>query len=154
MKRVILPVGVARAAVSERLSQVIASLDDKTGYLVTITEQGDERSDRQNRLQQLWHSEASAQLRDETAEEKRAYCKLHFGVPILRSDDAFKADYDRIIKPMDYQTKLALMAEPFDFPVTRLMTVKQKKQFLDAIWNHYTGLGVRLSHPDDMGRAA
>lgn len=154
MKRVILPAGKARASVRDRLATVLDALDDQTGYLVTITEQGDERSSQQNRLQQLWHSEASAQLRDETAEEKRAYCKLHFGVPILRADDAFKADYDRVIKPMDYQTKLALMAEPFDFPVTRLMTVKQKKQFLDAVWNHYTGLGVRLSHPDDMGRAA
>lgn len=154
MKRIILPGSHARASVRARLSLMLDSLDAGTGYIVTITEQGDERSDRQNRLQQLWHTEAAQQLRDETAEEKRAYCKLHFGVPILRNDESFRADYDRVIKPMDYQTKLALMAEPFDFPVTRLMTVKQKKQFLDAIWNHYTGLGVRLSHPDDMGRAA
>lgn len=137
-----------------RLVAWLDKLDQNTGYLVLITEQGDERSDRQNRLQQLWHAEAAQQLGDETAEAKRAYCKLHFGVPILRNDEAFRARYDRVIKPMDYQTKLALMAEPFDFPVTRLMTVKQKKQFLDAVWDHYTGLGVRLSHPDDLGRAA
>ena len=154
MKRVILPAGKARASVRDRLATVLDALDSQTGYIVTITEQGEERTNPQNKLQRLWHAQAADQLRDETAEEKRAYCKLHFGVPILRADDAFKADYDRIIKPMDYQTKLALMAEPFDFPVTRLMTVKQKKEFLDAIWNHYTGLGVRLSHPDDMGRAA
>lgn len=154
MRRIILPGSHARASVRARLSLMLDSLDAGTGYIVTITEQGDERSAQQNRLQQLWHAEAAQQLGDETAEEKRAYCKLHFGVPILRSDEAFKADYDRVIKPMDYQTKLALMAEPFDFPVTRLMTVKQKKQFLDAIWDHYTGLGVRLSHPDDLGRAA
>lgn len=154
MRRIILPGSHARASVRARLSLMLDSLDAGTGYIVTITEQGDERSAQQNRLQQLWHTEAAQQLGDETAEEKRAYCKLHFGVPILRSDEAFKADYDRVIKPMDYQTKLALMAEPFDFPVTRLMTVKQKKQFLDAVWNHYTGLGVCLSHPDDLGRAA
>ena len=154
MKRVILPAGKARASVRDRLTAMLDDLDGQTGYIVTITEQGEERTNPQNKLQRLWHAQAADQLRDETAEEKRAYCKLHFGVPILRADDAFKADYDRIIKPMDYQTKLALMAEPFDFPVTRLMTVKQKKEFLDAIWNHYTGLGVRLSHPDDMGRAA
>jgi hypothetical protein len=154
MKRVILPAGKARASVRDRLAAMLDDLDGQTGYIVTITEQGEERTNPQNKLQQLWHAQAADQLRDESAEEKRAYCKLHFGVPILRADDAFKADYDRIIKPMDYQTKLALMAEPFDFPVTRLMTVKQKKEFLDAIWNHYTGLGVRLSHPDDMGRAA
>lgn len=137
-----------------RLVAWLDKLDQNTGYLVSITEQGDERTNPQNRLQQLWHSEAANQLRDESAEEKRAYCKLHFGVPILRNDEAFRASYDRVIKPMDYQTKLALMAEPFDFPVTRLMTVKQKKQFLDAVFDHYTGLGVSLSHPDDLGRAA
>jgi hypothetical protein len=133
---------------------IIDHLDAGTGYLITITEQGEERSHQQNRLQQLWHSQAADQLKDETAEEKRAYCKLHFGVPILRNDEAFKAHYDRVIKPMDYQTKLALMMEPFDFPVTRLMTVKQKTEFLDRIYQHYTGLGVQLSHPDDLGRAA
>lgn len=154
MKRVILPATKARASVKARLMTFIDGLDPAAGYLVTITEQGDERSAQQNRLQQLWHAEAAQQLRDETAEEKRAYCKLHFGVPILRSDEAFRAHYDRVIKPMDYQTKLALMMEPFDFPVTRLMTVKQKTEFLDRIYQHYTGLGVQLSHPDDLGRAA
>ena len=154
MKRLILPAGIGRARVRPQLLATIDGLDPDTGYIVTFTEQGEERTNPQNRLQQLWHGEAADQLGDETAEQKRAYCKLHFGVPILREDDAFKADYDRVIKPMDYQTKLALMAEPFDFPVTRLMTVKQKKAFLDAIYQHYTGLGVRLSHPDDMGRAA
>lgn len=154
MKRVILPAGKARASVRDRLTAMLDALDDQTGHIVTITEQGEERTSPQNKLQQMWHAQAADQLRDETAEEKRAYCKLHFGVPILRNDEVFKASYDRVIKPMDYQTKLALMAEPFDFPVTRLMTVKQKKEFLDAIYQHYTGLGVRLSHPDDLGRAA
>jgi len=34
------------------------------------------------------------------------------------------------------------------------MTVKQTTQFLDAVYHHYTSQGVRLSHPDDLGRSA
>lgn len=100
MKRLILPATKARASVKARLMTMIDGLDGNTGYIVTITEQGEERTSPQNRLQQMWHSQAADQLKDETAEEKRAYCKLHFGVPILRNDEAFKADYDRVIKPM------------------------------------------------------
>ena len=42
------------------------------------------------------------------------------------------------------------MAEPFDFPVTRLMTVKQHKRYLDAIYVHYTGLGFGLTDPENL----
>lgn len=109
------------------------------------------RSLQQNRLQHLWHKEAAEQLQDETAEEKRAYCKLHFGIPILRAEsDDFRDTYDRIIRPMSYEQKLELMAAPIDFPVTRIMTVKQKTQFLDAVFGHYTSLGVQLTMPEQQ----
>lgn len=97
------------------------------------------------------HKEAAEQLQDETAEEKRAYCKLHFGIPILRAEsDDFRDTYDRIIRPMSYEQKLELMAAPIDFPVTRIMTVKQKTQFLDAVFGHYTSLGVQLTMPEQQ----
>ena len=55
-----------------------------------------------------------------------AYCKLHFGVPILRRDSLeYRQKYDRIIRPMSYEQKLELMVEPFDFPVTSAMNVAQ-----------------------------
>lgn len=112
---------------------------------------GRKRSLEQNATQQMWHAEAAAQLMDETAEEKRAYCKLHFGVAILRNEDeAFRARYDEVIRPLDYETKLKLMMVPFDFPVTRLMNTNQKKRYLDAIWNHYTSQGVQLTDPEAL----
>lgn len=153
MTTIILPAGDRRRVITN-LFETLSALPKDKGFEILIEEKGESRSAEQNRLQRLWHNEAASQLRDESAEDKRAYCKLHFGVPILRNDEKFKAQYDRVIKPLDYQTKLALMKEPFDFPVTRLMRVKQKTEFLDAIYQHYTGLGVRLSHPDDQGRAA
>ena len=109
---------------------------------------GKNRSIEQNRLQRLWMNEIAEQRPEKTAEEWRAHCKLHFGVPILRAeDDHFCAEYDRLIRPMDYEDKLSIMAVPLDFPVTRLMSTKQKTHYLDAIYVHFNGLGVVLTEP-------
>jgi len=104
----------------------------------------------QNRLQRLWMQEAERQG-DKTAEEYRGFCKLHFGVVILKEDPDFAERYDAIFKPLPYETKLELMQEPFDFPVTRLMKKKQKVRYLDSIYTHFTGLGMRLTEPDLKG---
>lgn len=113
---------------------------------------GGVRSLEQNRLQHLWHSEAAEQLEDETAEDKRAFAKLRIGVPILRENDAFRERYDAVFKGLSYETKIELMKEPFDFPCTRLMTVRQKSRFLNELQRHYLSLGVRLTDPGDLLR--
>lgn len=119
--------------------------------LTVNVKKGRPRSDKSNRLQQLWHREASEQLGDETAEEKRGYCKLVFGVPILRAEDeAFREAYDSHVRPLPYETKLAVMQEPIDFPVTRRMTAKMHKRLLDRIYRHYRDLGVALTEPKDV----
>lgn len=111
---------------------------------------GKHRTNNQNSLQRKWMQEASDQLQDESAEQKRGYCKLHFGVPILRnSDDSFCAEYDQVIKPLPYEQKLRLMMVPFDFRVTSLMSTKQKTQYLDEVAAHFQSQGVQLTHPDD-----
>ena len=115
----------------------------------TTTKDGDKRSNPQNRLQMKWCKEAAMQG-DNTAEEYRAYCKLHFGVPILREDEDFQASYDQKLKWLPYETKLALMGE-FDFPVSRLMQVEQMRRYLDAIYQHFTGLGFQLTDPNWQG---
>jgi hypothetical protein len=116
---------------------------------VTIT-QGANRSGVQNRLAQRWFSDVSRQLGDQTHEEVRAYCKLHFGVPILRAEnEAFRQSYDATMRPLDYEAKLtAVMA--FDLPVTRLMTVQQMTAFMDEMQRFWSGRGVRLTDPESM----
>ena len=130
--------------------QFKALLDSyKLPCTVNLTK-GKNRSVEQNKLQRLWINEAVEQLEDETAEEKRAYCKLHFGVPILRNEnEEFREKYDRIIRPHSYEDKLTMMALPLDFPVTRLMTTGQKKRYLDDIWMHFSSLGVKLTDPEE-----
>ena len=103
---------------------------------------GRRRSVEQNRLQRLLMSEITEQLGDRTAEEVRGECKLTFGVPILRAENIwFCEKYDAVVRPLPYEQKLALMMEPLDMPVTRLMTTEQKTRYLDAIYRHFSGLG-------------
>jgi hypothetical protein len=110
---------------------------------------GGKRSVEQNRLQRLWLNEIAEQLGDRTAEEVRGDAKLRFGVPILRAEnEEFCEKYDRIIKPLPYETKLELMMEPLDFPVTRLMSTDQKTRYLDALCQHYLEQGMALTEPD------
>jgi len=117
-------------------------------YTVAIRD-GKHRTNNQNRLQYKWYQEAADQLQDQTAEDYRAYCKLHFGVPILRNcHEAFAEKYDRLIKPLPYEIKIEYMQEPLGFPVTSLMNTKQKKQYLDAVNTHLAGLGVLLTDPE------
>ena len=113
------------------------------------------RSIEQNRLQRLWCREVAEQLGDRTAEEVRGMSKLHFGAPILREqNDAFREAYDRVLKPLPYEAKLAAMMEPLDFSVTRLMTVTQKRDYLDAMHRHWSEQGVRLTDPDPLRAVA
>jgi len=119
----------------------------KRPYTVDIVS-GKHRSTEQNHLQRLWLNEAAEQLGDRTAEELRGMCKLQFGVPILRAENTrFAEAYDQYVKPRPYEEKLALMMEPLDFPVTRLMSTEQKTRFLDAIRTHFIEQGIALTEP-------
>jgi hypothetical protein len=119
-------------------------------FTTTMTD-GKHRTDHQNKLQRQWVAEISQQLGDMTPEEVRGYCKLAFGVPILRQEnDAFRAAYDATIKPLNYEAKLRLMMEPFDFGVTRIMTTRQKTAYLDAVHRHFSEQGVVLTNPEDL----
>ena len=115
---------------------------------------GRRRTVEQNRLQRTWVKEIAEQA-GETAEYWRGYCKLCIGVPILRAEnDEFRAKYDAHVKPLDYETKIAIMQEPLDLPVTRLMTTAQKTAYLDQIFRHFSEQGVVLTIPEDIRRAA
>ena len=113
---------------------------------VNITK-GAPRSIEQNKLQRKWMLEAQEQG-DQTAEEYRAYCKAYFGVPILMAElEGFKEQFQRITANLTYEQKLELMAVPLDFPVTRLLTTKQKSTYLDKVYGYFTSLGFQLTEP-------
>lgn len=117
-------------------------------FTVTIIK-GRKRSVEQNALQRKWIGEIAEQLGDQRPEEIRAYNKLIIGVPILREEnDDFREKYDKIIKPLPYEHKMNMMAEPLDFPVTRLMTMKQKSRYLDEVVRHWSEKGILLTIPE------
>ena len=94
-------------------------------------------------------NEAAEQLREYTPSEYQAICKLTYGVPILRADDDFRWLYDAKIEySWNYSEKIAFMDM---LPVTRIMTTKQMKEYLDAVHVHFSGLGCQLTDPDDGG---
>lgn len=110
--------------------------------------QGAGRKDAQNRLAQRWFNDIASQLGDQDREGVRAECKLRFGVPILRAEnEAFRLSYDRVMKHLPYEEKVAAI-RAFDMPVTRLMTVKQMTEFMDAVQREYLPQGVRLTDPE------
>jgi hypothetical protein len=133
---------------NEQDRNVLLSAISKRGLPFTaVLKKGLPRSTDQNRLQRLWMLEAEEQG-DMTAEEYRAYCKLHFGVPILRAeDDDFKAVYDQVIRPLPYDAKLKLMQVPIDLPVTSRMTAGQKARYLDQVKQFFEEQGFQLTQP-------
>lgn len=121
----------------------------ETPFVVSVAK-GRPRSVEQNRLQRMWCNEISQQLGDRTPEEVRGYCKLTIGVPILRAEsENFRERYDSVLKPLTYEAKMAIMMEPLDLPVTRIMSSKQKTEYLDQVYRHWTEKGIVLTRPED-----
>tara|TARA_R110000868_G_scaffold182850_1_gene424000 strand:+ start:2684 stop:3112 length:429 start_codon:yes stop_codon:yes gene_type:complete len=129
------------------LAMLVATLKArKRPFSVDIID-GRRRSTKQNALQHKWMAECAEAL-GYTPLEHRAYCKLHFGVPLLRAEsEPFRIEYDAIIKPLPYEHKLRLMGA-MEFPVTRRMNVDQKTRYLDAVYQHFVELGVMLTIPE------
>ena len=97
---------------------------------------GKDRSLDQNAISHVWYSQIAAELKQDDELQVKRWCKLHFGVPILRAEDPeFRAFYDAAIKPhLDYEQKLMAMDH---VPVTSLMTKPQLSKYLVAMQEHY-----------------
>lgn len=81
-------------------------------------------------------------------EDARRYCKLHFGVPIMRKvNEDFRNAWNVSFLLLTYETKLELMGPcalfgPDGFPVTRLFDRAQGIQYTDRIVAEFSGKGV------------
>lgn len=115
-------------------------------YLTVNVMHGKKRSLDQNAISHAWYQQVSNELREDTPLGVKCFCKLHFGIPILRAEsDDFREKYDRAMKPMNYPDKLTLMEW---FPVTSLMTTPQLSQYLEKVQDHYMRQGVHLEFPE------
>lgn len=135
---------------AERERMICLLEDQPLPFAVSITK-GGKRTLKQNGLQMKWMGEVAAQLGDQTAEEIRGFCKLTIGVPIMRAESpSFREQYDAIIRPLPYEHKLAMMMEPFDFKVTRLMDTKQFTTYLDGVHRYWSSKGIALTDPGEL----
>ena len=116
----------------------------KFRYFKASVKTGKDRSHPQNSISHAWYEQLARELREENALGWKCFCKLHYGVPILRAeDDQIRETYDAVIKPLSYEKKLVAMRA---WPVTSLMTKDQLSQYLELMRAGFADR-VRLEFP-------
>ena len=121
----------------ERLATCIADLRqnfDEHKYMRINVRLGRDRTGDQNALSFAMYRELAKQDNQGDEDYYRSTCKLTIGIPILARNPKV-AEKLAMLKQygMTYEDKLALMIEPFDFPVTRLMTREEFSEYIDRI---------------------
>lgn len=131
----------------ETAMQVIRNLvpDAKEPLQLRIEKAKSKRSLDQNAISHSWYEQIAYELKEDDALGWKCHCKLHFGVPILRAEDAeFREVYDNAIKPMTYERKLIAMKY---WPVTSIMSKNQLSRYLETMQSEFASRGVRLEFP-------
>ena len=123
-----------------RENVVLAIMRAEEGARVTIGPKG--RTLPQNAFSHAWYGEIARAFPEDDELGWKCYCKLHHGVPILRTeDDEFRESYDAVIKPLSYERKLMAMRH---WPVTSLMNVKQLTKYADCVRDDFAARGLHL----------
>jgi hypothetical protein len=134
---------------TESLQRAIGDLRtmwDKHKFLRVNVKAGKDRSLPQNSITHVWYGQIARELGDRTELDAKCYCKLHHGVPILRTDDSeFRESYDAVIRPLSYENKLIAMRH---WPVTSLMTKPQLSAYAEAVQADFAQMGVDLRFPE------
>ncbi|MBI3908497.1 MAG: hypothetical protein HY309_24410 [Pseudomonas fluorescens] len=136
---------------TSKLSEAIKMLTTmyrERKFVVVSLRPGKDRTLDQNALWFALYQRIAQMTQIGDVEDARRYCKLHFGVPIMRADDAdFREAWNRMILHQTYEQKLELMGPcpllgPDGFPVTRLFNRAQGIVYTDRIVSEFTAKGV------------
>ena len=107
---------------------------------------GQDRSLPQNAITHVWYEQIARELREDDELGWKCFCKLHYGVPILRAEDAeFRETYDAVIKPLTYEQKLKAMR---CWPVTSIMNKEQLSKYAEMLQVEFAKRGVMLEFPE------
>lgn len=122
-------------------------------YLRVTVKVGTDRSLDANAVTHVWYGQIAREQGDTTAAKVKAFCKLHYGVPMMRAEDAdFREMYDRLIRGRyTYEEKLEVMEF---MPVTSLMTTDQMNRYRDAMREEYAKRGIVLEYKKELEKAA
>ncbi len=132
---------------AETLQRALGDLRDlwnQHKFLRVSIKAGKDRSLDQNAHTHVWYGQIARELREDDELGWKCFCKLHFGVPIMRLDEEFRECYDGSIKLLAYEQKLVAMRH---WPVTSLMTKEQLSKYAEAVQAHFRTLGVLLEFP-------
>lgn len=135
------------ARLSEAITKLTAAYRQHK-FVVVSLRPGKDRTLDQNRLWFSLYERIAQMTQIGDVEDARKYCKLHFGVPIMRNADAdFRDAWNRMFLHLTYEQKLELMGPcaifgPDGFPVTRLFERAQGIAYTDKIVTEFSAKGV------------
>lgn len=136
---------------ASKLSEAITKLTTayrEHKFVVVSMRPGKDRTLDQNALWFAMYQRIAQMTQIGDVEDARRYCKLHFGVPIMRKAcEDFRHGWNVSFMLLTYETKLELMGPcalfgPDGFPVTRLFNRAQGIAYTDQIVAEFTGKGV------------
>lgn len=131
---------------TDNIREFVNHIQDRhhRGESVTVEFVEHDRSTNQNSLFHQMLRVVAEQKGDETVDELKRFCKLRFGVPLLRAvDPSFCAIYDTAIKhSLTYEQKLEAMDL---LPVTSRMDRATFSIFLDSVARFWTEQGYDLT---------
>ena len=145
------------AKLSEAITKLTAAYRQHK-FVVVSLRPGKDRTLDQNALWFALYQRIAQMTQIGDVEDARRYCKLHFGVPIMRkADEDFRNAWNVSFLLLTYETKLELMGPcalfgPDGFPVTRLFDRAQGIAYTDQIVAEFSSKGVVFS--DLLGEAA
>lgn len=135
------------AKLSEAIGRLTAAYREHK-FVVVSFRPGRDRTLDQNALWFALYQRIAQMTEIGDVEDARRYCKLHFGVPIMRKvSEDFRNAWNVSFLLLTYETKLELMGPcalfgPDGFPVTRLFDRAQGIQYTDRIVAEFSGKGV------------
>jgi hypothetical protein len=135
------------AKLSEAITKLTAAYREHK-FVVVSYRPGKDRTLDQNALWFAMYQRIAQMTEIGDVDDARKYCKLHFGVPIMRkSDEGFRHAWNVSFLMLTYETKIELMGPcalfgPDGFPVTRLFDRAQGVAYTDKIVSELSGWGV------------
>ena len=135
------------AKLSEAITRLTAAFREHK-FVVVSFRTGKDRTLDQNALWFAMYQRIAQMTEIGDVEDARRYCKLHFGVPIMRkASEDFRNAWNVSFLLLTYETKLELMGEcalfgPDGFPVTRLFDRAQGIAYTDKIVAEFSAKGV------------
>ena len=135
------------AKLSEAITRLTAAYREHK-FVVVSYRPGKDRTLDQNALWFAMYQRIAQMTEIGDVEDARRYCKLHFGVPIMRkASEDFRHAWGVSFLLLTYETKLELMGPcalfgPDGFPVTRLFDRAQGITYTDKIVAEFSAKGV------------